>query len=207
MLSDLVRVPHAAAMLTPLPDGLDPVSVASVPDNVADGYRSVAPHLADRAGADVLVACHGNPSIALYAAQSALALGAGSVTFASDDERVLGLAERIGATPRPTDFVERAGTWPIVVDCGTRVEAFRWVVRATEPEGVLHSVSYYAEQPTVAVPLGRLYTLGIQFHIGRAHSAALLPQVIALVADGRLHPELVTTVSYTHLTLPTNREV
>jgi alcohol dehydrogenase len=193
MLSDLVRVPHADAMLTLLPDGLDPVAVASVADNVADGYRSVAPHLADRPGADVLVACHGNPSIALYAAQSALALGAGSVTVASDDEQVLAVAERIGAIPRATDFVERAGTWPIVVDCGTEVEAFRWVIRATEPEGILHSVSYYGGQPSVAVPLGRLYTLGIQLHIGRAHSAARLPEVLALVAAGRLHPEQITS--------------
>ena len=83
MLADLVRVPHAAAMLTPLPAGLDPVAVASVPDNVVDGYRAVAPHLRQRPGADVLVACHGTPSIGLYAAQSALALGAGTVTVAA----------------------------------------------------------------------------------------------------------------------------
>jgi len=56
MLADLVRVPHADAMLTPLPAGLDPVAVASVPDNVVDGYRAVAPHLHQRPGADVLVA-------------------------------------------------------------------------------------------------------------------------------------------------------
>ena len=43
------------------------------------------------------------------------------------------------------------------------------------------------------LPLLRLYTLGIEFHIGRAHSAALLPEVVALVAAGRLQPELVTT--------------
>ena len=147
MLSDLVRVPHAAAMLTPLPDGLDPVAVASVPDNVADGYRSVAPHLAARPGADVLVACHGTPSIGLYAAQSALALGAGSVTVASDDDEVLGWPSASGATPGAPTSSSEPGRWPIVVDCGTRVEAFRWVIRATEPEGILHSVSYYGGQP------------------------------------------------------------
>ena len=69
MLSDLVRVPHADTMLTSLPSGLDPVAVASVPDNVLDGYRSVAAHLQRRPGADVVVACHGMPSIGLYAAQ------------------------------------------------------------------------------------------------------------------------------------------
>ena len=193
MLSDLVRVPHADAMLTALPPNVDPVAAASVPDNVADGYRSVAPHLARRPGADVLVVSHGLASISLYAAQSALVLGAGSVTVASDDDEVLALAEVIGATSLRTEFVDRSGTWPIVVDAGTRVEVLRWAIRATEPEGALHSVSYYGGQPTVAIPMGRLYTLGIQLHTGRAHSAALLPEVIALVAGGRLRPELVTT--------------
>jgi alcohol dehydrogenase len=193
MLADLVRVPHADAMLTPLPAGLDPVAVASVPDNVVDGYRAVAPHLRQRPGADVLVACHGTPSIGLYAAQSALALGAGTVTVAGAEDEILALAERIGATPLRTDFGDRAGRWPIVVDCGQRVEGLHWAIRATEPEGRLHSVSYYAAEPIVPMPLGRLYTLGIDFRIGRAHSAALLAEVIDLVAEGRLHPEQVTT--------------
>src|SRR5262245_23503030 len=84
MVSDLVGVPHADAMLTPVPAGADPVRLASVADNVTDGYRAVAPHLAQRPGADVLVICHGSPSIALYAAQAAVALGAGTVTFETD---------------------------------------------------------------------------------------------------------------------------
>lgn len=194
MLSDLVRVPHATTMLTLLPDGLDPVAVASVPDNVLDGYRSVAPHLTSRPGSDVLIACHGTASIGLYAGQAALALGAGRVTVASADTTVLALAERIGAEPLPTDFGDRpTSTSPIVVDCGIEPAGLQWAVRATEPEGVLHSVSAYAAEPTVPMPLRRLYTLGIEFHIGRAHSAALLPEVVALVASDRLHPELVTT--------------
>lgn len=193
MLSDLVRVPHAATMLTPLPAGVAPVAAASVPDNVLDGYRAVAPHLAARPGADVLVACHGIPGIGLYAAQAALALGASSVTVASDSHEVLSLAERIGATPSEVEFTERpAGLWPIVVDCGVHPHGIRWAIRATEPEGVLHSVSSYVAGD-VALPLQRMYTLGIELHIGRAHSAALLPEVVALVASGALHPELVTT--------------
>ena len=50
MLADLVRVPHAATMLTPLPAGVDPVAAASVPDNVLDGYRvgGAAPARASR---------------------------------------------------------------------------------------------------------------------------------------------------------------
>jgi threonine dehydrogenase-like Zn-dependent dehydrogenase len=193
MLSDLVRVPHASTMLTPLPAGVDPVAAASVPDNVLDGYRAVAPHLISRPGVEVLVACHGIPSIGLYAAQAAVALGAGSVSVASADAEVLGLAEAVGATPLLVDFAERPpATAAIVVDCGVEPTGLRWAIRATEPEGILHSVSSYVVGE-VSLPLQRMYTLGIELHIGRAHSAARLPEVVALVAEGRLHPELVTT--------------
>lgn len=193
MLSDLVRVPHADTMLTAMPGDLDPVALASVPDNVLDGYRGVAPHLARRPAAEVLVAIHGIPSIGLYAAQAALALGAGSVTVASADEAVLDVAARLGAEPRRVDFTTRSDRkWEIAVDCGVDPAGFGWALRATEPEGVLQSVSSYLDE-FVPVPLRRLYTLGIELHIGRAHSASLLPEVVGLVAERRLRPELVTT--------------
>ena len=52
MLSDLIRVPYAEAMLQPIPAGVDPAALASVSDNVLDGYRSVAPHLAAQPGSE-----------------------------------------------------------------------------------------------------------------------------------------------------------
>jgi alcohol dehydrogenase len=193
MLSELVRVPHADTMLTPLPAGVDPVAAASVPDNVLDGYRAVSPHLVRRPDADVAIVCHGIRSIALYAAQAAVALGAATVTVAADDDVVLAMAEDLGAVPMRVDFSERPPErWEVVVDCGLEPAGFQWAVRATEPEGVLQSVSSYLED-TLPIALRRLYTLGIELHIGRAHSAALLPEVAALVADGTLRPELVTT--------------
>src|SRR5262249_19541408 len=82
MLSDIARVPHATAMLAPVARTLDPVALGSVSDNVLDGYRAVAPHLAALPGADVLIVCHGLKSVPLYAAQTAIALGAGRVDYA-----------------------------------------------------------------------------------------------------------------------------
>jgi alcohol dehydrogenase len=188
-----VRVPHANTMLTPLPARVDPVAAASVPDNVLDGYRAVAPHLERRPGIDVTIACHGIPSIGLYAAQAAAALGAATVTVASTDDAVLALAGELGVKPLRVDFAARPPEKSqLVVDCGLDPAGFQWAIRATEPEGVLQSVSSYLDE-TIPVALRRLYTLGIELHIGRAHSAALLPEVVALVAAGRLRPELVTT--------------
>jgi alcohol dehydrogenase len=190
-LSDLVRVPFAEAMLVKAPAGVDPVGFASVPDNVIDGYRSVAGSLAGRPGADVLIVVHGNRSIGLYAAQSALALGAGSVTVASDDPVVLEMAGQLGATAAKTNFGRRSGRWPVVVDCGIRPAGLLHAVDSTESAGVLHSVSYYLDD--IVLPLGKMYTRGITFEIGRAHSAALLPEVVELIAAGKLDPSTITT--------------
>jgi alcohol dehydrogenase len=182
MLSDLVLVPHADAMLAPIHSGVDPVTIASIADNVADGYRAVAPHLRAQPGADVLIVCHGGRSIALYATLAALYLGAGSVTFESDDAHALAVAADLGATAVTTDFKRRHGRWPIVVDCGARVEGFAHAVDSTAPEGTLHSVSYYAEP--VPMSLGKLYTKGIRFYTGRVHSAAALPELLGLLESG-----------------------
>ena len=195
MLSDVVRVPHAAAMLHRAPPGIAPVELAGVADNVSDGYRAVAPHLSDRAGAEVLVVCHGNHGIGLFAAQSAVALGAGRVTFASDDSAALELAERVGAVPLRTDFGRRDGRFPIVVDCGLRAEGLQYAVASTEPEGVCHSVSGYVDSrgPEFALPFLKMYTLGIRFLIGRLHATTVIPEVLDLIAAGRLRPADVTT--------------
>jgi alcohol dehydrogenase len=191
MLSDVIRVPYARAMLQPLADGLDPVALASVSDNVLDGYRAVAPHLRDRPGSEVLIVSHGGPSIPLYAVQAALALGAGRVDFASADEECLALAERLGAHPLQTDFGRRPRRYPIVVDAGITPEGLDFALRCTEPEGVCQSVSFYLAPMPIA--LGRMYTLGVRFFIGRCHASALLPEVVSSIQDGRLRPGEVTT--------------
>jgi len=192
MLSDAILVPHAEAMLAPIPDGAAPAALASVSDNVLDGYRTVASHLRAQPGAEVLVVCHGSRSIALYAVQTALALGAGSVDFAGDDPAALALAAKLGAKPLETDFARRARRYPIVADCGVRAQGTRYAVESTEPEGVCHSASYLVGGD-VPLPLGKLYTLGIDFRIGRAHAVSLLPEVMPLIAAGRLRPQEVTT--------------
>ena len=191
VLADLVRVPHAEAMLAPISPALDPVALASVSDNVLDGYRAVAPHLRARPGSEVLIVAHGGQSIALYAAQAALALGAARVDFASDDGELLALGERLGAVPLRTDYGKRPRRYPIVVDYGIRPEGLDFALRCTSPEGICQSVSFYLAP--VPVALGKLYTLGVRFHIGRCHAAALLPEVVALIESGRLRPGDVTT--------------
>ena len=94
--------------------------------------------------------------------------------------------------PIRSDFGKPERRYPIVVDAGLTAEGLTYAIRSTEPEGICQSVSFYAGGD-MPLPLGRLYTLGIRFFVGRAHAVALLPEVMPLIEQGRLRPQEVTT--------------
>jgi len=191
MLSDLVRVPFAGAMLQPVPDGLDPVALASVSDNVVDGFRAVAPHLSARPGSALLIVSHGSPSIPLYAVQAAVALGARRVDFASKNEQELALAAKLGAHPITTDFAKRADQYPIVVDAGGTTQGLGYSIASTAPAGTLQVVGVYPGD--TPLPLMKMYTRGIRVELGRCHASAEVPRALPLIASGKLRPQDVTT--------------
>ncbi len=199
-LADVLRVPFADAMLVPLSDGLDPVAVASVADNVPDGYRAVAEPLARVPGADVLVAGGWARSIGLYAVACAKALGAGRVVYADADAGRLERAAALGAEPVEVTIGEdgalawpaKLGRFAVTVDASGDHGGLHTALRSTAPDGICTSVAIYFE-PVTPVPLLEMYTRGCTLHTGRCHARALIPEVLALIAAGRLDPALVTS--------------
>jgi threonine dehydrogenase-like Zn-dependent dehydrogenase len=191
-LSDAIRVPFADAMLVPAPASVAPWALAAAADNATDGWRCVAPHLAARPGADVLVVAGLAPSIALYAADAALALGAGKVAVLSPSREILEVAERIGATAIESGFAGRHGIYQITVDTSVDPDGLALAIRATDHEGVCVCPVYYFGE-TTPVPLGRMYTKGIHFHSGRCHARHEIPAVAEAIAAGRLHGDVIAT--------------
>jgi threonine dehydrogenase-like Zn-dependent dehydrogenase len=199
-LADVLRVPFADAMLVPLGDGLDPVAVASVADNVPDGYRAVAAPLAQAPGAEVLVVGGWARSIGLYAAASAKALGAERVVYADADPGRLERAAALGAEPVPVPAGEdgapswpaKFGRFPVTVDASGYHGGLHAALRSATPDGTCTSVAIYFE-PATPLPLLEMYTRGCTLHTGRCHARALIPEVLALIAAGRLDPALVTS--------------
>ena len=193
-LSDSVRVPYADAMLVALPAGIEAASVASVSDNVPDGWRAVAPELERRPGAPVLV-LGGAGDVALYAVGVAVALGSEQVDYVDTDVRRLAVAERLGARA-----IERAleggrvGRYPITVDHTGAVPGLQSALRSTEPEGTCTSTAIYFAAET-ALPLLDMYTRGVVFRTGRVNARAAIPRVLELISGGRLRPELVTSAT------------
>ena len=199
-LADRLRVPFADAMLVPLPDGLEPAAVASVADNVPDGFRAVAGPLAATPGADVLIVGGFARSVGLYAAGAAVALGAGRVVYADTDAGRLESAAALGAEPVTVELGEdgaaawpsKLGRFPVTVDASGDHGGLHAAIRSTTANGTCTSVAIYFE-PATPVPLLEMYTRGCTLHASRVHVRAVIPEVLGLIQAGRLAPERVTS--------------
>lgn len=209
-LSDLMYVPFADHMLVRVPDGVDPVTIASTADNAPDGWRAIAPHLKARPGASVLIVGGFAQSVSLYAVGAAVALRAGRVLYLDDDPGRRAVAARIGVDVQPLSLTDRRDTakaarakasgtaaagyeqFDITVDGSGDPEALDFVIASTAPNGVCTSIAIYFT-PTTPLPLVRMYSKGITFITGRVEARGHLPAVLEACADGHFHPEHVTS--------------
>jgi alcohol dehydrogenase len=192
VLADVVRVPFADAMLVAAPRGVPAQALASAGDNVADGHRTVALHLAERPGAPVLVVGGLAASVGLYAVACARALGASEVRYLDQDRRRNAIAERLGARVVEGRYRTQRGPFPITVDASAHPDGLAAALMSTEPGGVCTSVGIYYDRRTPA-PLRGAYGIGLTFITGRVNSRAQVPAVLALLAGGELDVETVTT--------------
>jgi alcohol dehydrogenase len=190
-VSDLVRVPFADHMLLKIPPGVPAESVASLSDNIADAWRTVGPQLEAEPGADVLIVS-ADGSVPLYAAAIAGALGAGRVDFVGGGRRQREVAARLGAHVIEGEVPKRLGPYPITVDASNSHAGLACALRSTAPDGVCTSIGIYFE-PATPVPLLEMYTQGINFFTGRVHAREAMPRALALIGQGLLHPEIVTS--------------
>jgi threonine dehydrogenase-like Zn-dependent dehydrogenase len=193
-VSELMRVPFADHMLIKVPDGVDPLAIASMADNLPDAWRAVAPQLKAWPGARVLVLGGWAQSIGLYAAGLAVSLGAGEVLYLDDDAGRRAMAEKMGARAEPMAIAGRdAGAkFEITVDASGNQEALQFAISSTAPNGTLTVVSiYFAE--TTPLPLERIYAKSMTFLNERIHARTVLPPVLAHCAAGHFHPEAVTS--------------
>lgn len=185
-IADLVLVPYAEAMLLKLPAGMDPVAVASLSDNIPDGWRTVGPYADELAAlepADRRVLVTGGLSIGLYAVATAIALGA-SVDYVDTDATRLAAANRLGATVHDRPLPDpKATPYPVTVSTGADVDALVATLAATWPAGVCTDTGIYY-QGDVTLPLLAMYGSGVRFVTGRANARAAIPQVLALLSDG-----------------------
>lgn len=196
-IADFLAVPFADEMLVALPEGVDPRTAASVGDNVSDAYRHIAPHLPsileEDPGARVLIVSSLDArgaftaSMPLYAGLIALALGCREVQLVDARSEVRALATKLGMqaiAPGDMGDVEPA---PLVVDVTAQPRGLVKCIGLTAPDGICTSAG--GLHARVRLPLLSTYIRNVTLHIGRSHARALMPDVLALIASGRLKPQ------------------
>jgi len=202
MVSDLLRVPYADAMLVAVPNGVNPLAVASASDNLTDGYRTVAPHLLRRPAAPVLIVGGGAKSIGLYAAGIARALGSERVDYVDSCMSRLELAARLGANPiqfSSSDEWFRQGKpplargYPITVDASSTTSGLEFALTALAPGGTCTGVGFYIRRGT-PLPLWKMYLKCATLHIGFANARPALPALLELIEQRAFDPTIVTSV-------------
>ncbi len=201
MVSDVLRVPFADHMLVPVPEGVDPVSIASASDNIPDAWRTVGPLLKAWPEAPVLVVGGSARSIGLYAVAIAVALKSSRVDYLDTNKERLDVAASLGANAVKITRKERfwlagepvaKGGYPIAVDASNSRSSLEYAVRALAPGGVCTSVGFYFLKRT-GLPLWQMYLNGSTFRTGLANARADLPDVLELITKGAFEPGRITS--------------
>jgi alcohol dehydrogenase len=200
-VSELLAVPFADAMLVPLPAGIDPASVASAADNLADAHHRLAPHLAGAGVAggaeEVLIVGALSPrttfsgSVPLYIGQIALALGARRVRFVDARAFLRDQAERLGIEALDPRELDRRELSPLTIDAGATPASLDVAIRMTAEDGLCNSVGSLHTRSKI--PTALMFGRNVTVHLGRAHARSQIPAVLELVAAGRIDPAAVTT--------------
>ena len=165
--------------LTPV----NPVAIASLWDNIPDGWRAVGPYRAELAAIDpedrrVLVA--GRLSIGLYAAAFGSAYGA-QVDYVDTDPQRLAVAEKLGATVHDRPKPDKSwNPYPVTVHTSADPAVLASTMRATWPDGVCTDTGIYY-QGAVEMPLLSMYTRGLRFVTGRVKTRHVIPEILDLI--------------------------
>lgn len=196
MVSDVVRVPYADAMLVSVPASIDPLAAASASDNMPDAFRAVGPQLQNNPQAPVLIVGGNAKSIGLYAAGMAVALGASQVDYLDTCRTRLDIAERLGARPilfQTTDAWFRRGEpvhpkgYAISVEASGTTRGLHYALSALTQGGVCSACAFYLRRAT-PLPLWNMYLKSTTLHVGVSHPRAHVPAVLELIRHGSFDP-------------------
>lgn len=197
--AEQVALPRADANLVRVPDDVDLVSAAALGCRFATAFRALTAH--GRVQPGQWVAVHGCGGVGLSAVMIAVALGA-RVVAVDVSQPALDLAATLGAA--------------VVVAAGPGVDTAAAVLEITDggahvgidaigrPSAAAASVAslrrrgrhlqiglLLGEQARTALPMDLVISRELEVYGSHGMAAHEYPAMLAAVADGRLHPELL----------------
>jgi len=190
---EVVRVPYANAMLTCLPDGVDPVAAVSAGDNLAVPVELIGSYLAGKPGARILILGRhgaGGGSVGLYGVDVAIALGASEVLYIDSDEHRRAIAETYGALVDPGPPRNALGRFDLIYDCSTAGPALAAAIGLLTPHGAGMVQSPWHFEP-ITLDMFPMYSRGVTIRTGMGNARTYLEHVLDLLATRRIDPSRV----------------
>ena len=191
-------------MLVPLPEGTDPLAVASLSDNIPDAWRAVAPFASDPGTTSVLVIGGWGPGIPFYTVALAKALGIPHVDYLPFGEQSGGAGRRGDSAAGRAEKAARAGAsiidspgdvmarrYTITVCTANDPGALKIALRATEPDGTC-AVNTIFFRDDLPMPMFSMYTYGVRLVTGRVNARSVMPSVLDLITAGKFRPAAIT---------------
>ncbi|MGW4242635.1 alcohol dehydrogenase catalytic domain-containing protein [Nocardia sp. NPDC004722] len=190
LYDDVVRVPYADAMLTPLPAGVNPAEFAPVGDSLTLGYEVMSQRL--REGHSRILVL-GWSEHGLYQVAFAAHLGATEIVYVDENPRHREIATALGARSEPGPPGPQLGRFDLIIgahpDPGQLTGAFYLL----EEEGVIDSLGGFAN---ITVPQALAYSLGATLRVFRGYSNPdTVATAVRAILDGHIQP----SIAYSHI--------
>ena len=191
--AEAIRVPHGDFNAMPVPEGVSPEQALMLTDSLPTAYMGC---VRGDVGPGRSVAVVGLGPIGLNAVECALALGAGAVYAIDPIESRRAMATALGAIaldPSEAVAVISEATQGRLLDSAIEVvgaaATVALAIELTGKEGTVSVIGAGLER--FDFPLQAAFRKGLTFRASVCSVQRQLPALVALVQQGRLHPERV----------------
>ncbi|XDD49011.1 zinc-binding dehydrogenase [Leptospira sp. WS92.C1] len=193
-LSEKIWIPYAKQMLIPLPQGLDPIALAGISDNIVEAWKLVGQWLEKKPNSPVMILGGFASSISLYSASLAVGMGSSEVLFLDNDPERLKIADSLGATAVSYSTLPKSWEkkFPLIADCHGLKEGLDFSLRSLSTEGIYGSASIFWTNK-LEIPYLELYNTGSTLKIGRVDSREHIPKILNKISEKKIEPEKVVT--------------
>lgn len=189
-MSDVIKVPYGDHMLNKIPEGIDPIALASLSDNIPDAYRHIE-DLVSNPNQSVLIISDKAKSVGIYALIMAKALNTFEIDYVDSNIERLNLAETLGANKVYKSFKEINKRYDIVIDASATQQGLNQAFKSVRNYGTVSSSGIYIKKTSIS--LIQLYTKGVNFKIGLVNARASTAKVLELIKTKNIDFGTATT--------------
>jgi alcohol dehydrogenase len=186
LFDDLVRVPFADAMLTPVPEGLDPREVSAAGDGLGLGHAIISRNVHIR---PERMAVFGRGEHGLYQVAFAVAHGMPHVTYVDQNPERRSIASDLGAQAVAANPAHTRGPFNLIVDAAGNEDWLHATIGMIEPEGVIECIGGYFGD--MRLPGFMSYVNGATVRFGLGNNGPHVQPTIDAVAGGAIRPSTI----------------